>query len=143
MRNWKLTLPVLIAITSFIALPHGKAQTGAGNNVVTARDLSGAEMYRTYCASCHGVDGKGSGPAAAGLKKAPPDLTQIAKRHNGQFPPDFRIMRIIDGYDIEAVHGSRDMPIWGNYFRAKQRDEGIVSLREHNLTEYLKSIQQK
>lgn len=143
MNGWKLTLPVLIAVTSFVALPQGNAQTGTGNNTVTAKELSGAEMCRTYCASCHGIDGKDSGPVAPWLKKAPPDLTQIAKRHNGQFPPDFRIMRIIDGYDIEAVHGSRDMPIWGNYFRGKQRDEGIVSLREHNLTEYLKSIQQR
>ena len=24
---------------------------------------SGTEMYTTYCAVCHGVDGKGNGPA--------------------------------------------------------------------------------
>jgi len=35
------------------------------------------------------------------------------------------------------------MPIWGDYFREKQRDEAILALREHNLTEYLRSIQQK
>jgi len=121
----------LIAITGSIAMPQEKAN-----------DLSGAEMYRTYCASCHGVDGKGAGPAASALKKAVPDLTQIAKRNKGKFP-DFRVTHIIDGYEVEAAHGSRDMPVWGDYFRSKKRDDAIVLLREHNLTEYIRSIQQK
>ena len=99
-------------------------------------------MYRTYCASCHGIDGKGSGPAADALKKGPPDLTQLAKHNNGHLQ-DFRILRIIDGYEIRAAHGSRYMPIWGDYFRMKQRDEGIVAVREHNLVEYIRSIQQR
>jgi mono/diheme cytochrome c family protein len=34
---------------------------------------SGQEMYRTYCAVCHGTDGKGGGPAAEALKTAPTD----------------------------------------------------------------------
>ena len=100
------------------------------------------ENYAKYCASCHGIDGKGAGPAAAALKKAPPDLTQIGKRNNGKFP-DFRIVRIIDGSEVQAVHGSREMPMWGDYFREKQPDEGILAVRERNLTEYIRSIQQK
>jgi hypothetical protein len=36
------------------------------------------------------------------------------------------------------------MPVWGDYFRDnKSRDEAILQLREHNVTEYLRSIQQK
>jgi mono/diheme cytochrome c family protein len=137
MNYWKLAIPAFIAGASFIAMPQEKAHT-----VLKASDLSGAEMYRTYCASCHGLDGKGAGPAAAALNRPVPDLTQIAKRNNGRFP-DFRIMHIIDGYEIEAVHGTRDMPIWGDYFRSKQRDEAIIELREHNLTDYIRSMQQK
>ena len=56
---------------------------------------------------------------------------------------DFRVTHIIDGYEIEAAHGSREMPIWGDYFRHKRRDDAILKLREHNLTEYIRSIQQK
>lgn len=37
--------------------------------------------------------------------------------------------------------GSRS--VWGDYFRSKKRDDAIVLLREHNLTEYLRSIQKK
>jgi mono/diheme cytochrome c family protein len=99
-------------------------------------------MYRTYCAACHGIDGKGSGPAASALKTPPPDLTLISRRNNGQFPA-FRITHIIDGFEVTAVHGSREMPIWGDYFRDRKRDETILALREHNLTEYIRSIQQK
>lgn len=138
----KLTLPIVIAIAGFITMAQQKAQTGRGNTVLKASDLSGPEMYRTFCASCHGIDGKGSGPAAGALKKAPPDLTQLAKRNNGHLP-DFRILRIIDGYDIAAAHGSRDMPIWGDYFRMKHPDETIVAVREHILVEYIRSIQQR
>lgn len=142
MTGCKFALPILIAVAGFISMPQEKAQTVTGNLVLKASDLSGVEMYRTYCASCHGLDGKGSGPAARALKKAPPDLTQLAKHNNGHLP-DFRILRVIDGYETMAAHGSREMPIWGDYFRTKQRDEGIVAVREHNLVEYIRSIQQR
>jgi mono/diheme cytochrome c family protein len=140
--GWKFTLPILIAVTGFIAMPQEKVQSVTGNTVLKASDLSGVEMYRAYCASCHGIDGQGAGPAAEALRKAPPDLTQLAKHNNGHLP-DFRILRIIDGYEIRAAHGSRDMPIWGDYFRRKQRDEEIVAVREHNLVEYIRSIQKR
>jgi cytochrome c553 len=29
---------------------------------------SGSELFRMYCASCHGVDGRGDGPVAEALK---------------------------------------------------------------------------
>jgi len=133
MGGWKWAVPVLIA-TCVAGLSQ---ETGR-----KANDLSGAEMYQTYCAACHGTDGKGGGPAAVALKKTPPDLTMIASRNKGRFP-DFRIAHIIDGYEVVASHGSREMPVWGDFFRDKQRDETILQLREHNLTEYIRSIQRK
>ena len=44
----------------------------------TTSPANGREMYVTYCAACHGVDGKGNGPVASSLKTAPTDLTQLA-----------------------------------------------------------------
>ncbi len=35
----------------------------------------GEELYRAHCASCHGVGGRGDGPAGAGLTPRPADLT--------------------------------------------------------------------
>jgi len=102
----------------------------------------GAEMYRTYCAVCHGLDGKGGGPAAPALKQSVPDLTLLSKRNGGEFPT-FRVSNLIQGDNLVAAHGSRDMPMWGDVFRDLKRDEMVVKLRVHNLTQYIASIQEK
>jgi mono/diheme cytochrome c family protein len=46
---------------------------------------AGKIEYEIGCAPCHGVDGKGSGPVAAGLTATPADLTVLAKKNNGVF----------------------------------------------------------
>jgi mono/diheme cytochrome c family protein len=103
---------------------------------------SGVQMYRVHCAVCHGVDGKGNGPAAPALKQPPSDLTQLSKKNGGKFP-DFRVANVIEGDSVLPVHGSREMPIWGDVFRSIQRDDPVVKLRVHNLTQYIASLQQK
>jgi mono/diheme cytochrome c family protein len=103
---------------------------------------SGSEMYRTYCAVCHGPDGKGNGPAAPAMKVPPTDLTQLSRKNGGTFP-DMRVSSIIQGDNVLAAHGSREMPMWGDVFRGVQRDEAMVKLRVHNLTQYVASLQQK
>lgn len=42
----------------------------------------GATLYATHCASCHGVEGRGDGPAAKGLKPAPADFHDAARMAN-------------------------------------------------------------
>jgi mono/diheme cytochrome c family protein len=37
--------------------------------------VRGHQLYPSHCASCHGADGRGDGPAAAGLNVRPADLT--------------------------------------------------------------------
>jgi mono/diheme cytochrome c family protein len=138
MNKRSLIIFTLTALTGLLAMAQQKAAPAKSKTA----ELSGAEAFQTYCASCHGTDGRGAGPAAAALKKRPPDLTLIGARNNGQFPA-FRITHIIDGYEVEFAHGSREMPVWGDYFRAAKRDEATTALREHNLTEYIRSIQQK
>jgi mono/diheme cytochrome c family protein len=39
---------------------------------------AGAQLYATYCASCHGADGKGDGPIAASLQPRPANHTDHA-----------------------------------------------------------------
>jgi len=102
---------------------------------------SGVAMYRAYCAVCHGVDGKGKGPAAPALRQEPPDLTSLAQRNGGEFP-SFRVSNIIQGDAAVTAHGSKDMPMWGDVFRGLKRDEAAVKLRVHNLTQYIASLQQ-
>lgn len=104
---------------------------------------SGKEMYTSYCASCHGKDGKGSGPAASSLKTAPADLTTLAKRNNGKFPSD-RVASVLRGQATLASHGDQEMPVWGPVFwRMSQGHESEVHQRVANLSRYLESIQEK
>jgi hypothetical protein len=41
------------------------------------------------------------------------------------------------------LHGSREMPVWGEAFRATNADANLAKLKAHNLAFYLESIQQK
>jgi mono/diheme cytochrome c family protein len=80
------------------------------------RDLpTGAEDFATYCAACHGAGGKGDGPAAAGLARAPADLTGLSARNGGVYPGT-AVMAKIWGY-TGAAPGRADtaspMPEFG------------------------------
>jgi mono/diheme cytochrome c family protein len=97
-----------------------------------------AKMFNSYCAACHGAEGKGNGPAASALTKKPADLTQISARNGGKFP-DVRVARYIEGADQVQAHGSRDMPIWGDLFRSLDRE--TAQLRVAALSDYIKSLQ--
>jgi mono/diheme cytochrome c family protein len=104
---------------------------------------SGEEMFRTYCASCHGNDAKGDGPAAPALKMRPADLTVLAKNNGGQFPAE-RVQRTIR-FGVETpAHGSKEMPIWGPALESlNPSNRTVVQQRVSNLAEYIKSIQIK
>ena len=82
----------------------------------------GRKLFLQYCASCHGMDGKGGGPVAGQLKTAPHDLTKIEKE-DGKFPFN-RVQRIVSGEGVE-VHGTKEMPVWGTYLR-RQKGEGFA-----------------
>ena len=71
----------------------------------------GALFFAENCSGCHGTDGKGNGPDAAGLELRPADLTQIAARNGGSFPGDW-VMNTIDGFHRDAPAGTA-MPVFG------------------------------
>lgn len=103
----------------------------------------GKQLYRNYCASCHGLDGKGSGPVSRSLRKPPPDLTTLAKRHGGKFPDDY-VTEVLRFGLTYSVHGSSDMPVWGPIFQDEEHyNEGAVRQRIRNLCEYLESLQRE
>lgn len=103
--------------------------------------IRGDNLYKAYCASCHGVDGRGNGPMAAWMKVSPTDLTRIAARNGGQFPLA-RIDRIISGEEaLPSGHGTRAMPIWGPVFSQVTRDQDLGKVRVDNLARYLRDIQ--
>ncbi|MBZ5722422.1 MAG: cytochrome c [Acidobacteriia bacterium] len=115
---------------------HGPAKT------LPIYTVNGAEIFRDYCAACHGIDGKGNGPVAPALKYKVPDLTEISKRGNGKFPIA-RIRDIIDGKETLSGHGSREMPVWGPIFHQVDADQDLGNVRIDNLARYIESLQRK
>jgi mono/diheme cytochrome c family protein len=105
---------------------------------------SGKQMFRDYCAACHGMEGKGDGPVARFLRTPPADLGALARHNGGKYPADKVTATLRLGTDSGA-HGTSDMPTWGPLFRGQDKKAGLgfAEVRLHNLTEYVKSLQQK
>jgi mono/diheme cytochrome c family protein len=102
--------------------------------------IAGKDLYREYCAVCHGTAGKGDGPAADALKTAPPDLTQIASKNGGKYP-EMKVQHIITGESEEpSAHGSKDMPMWGTIFHHMGTGGNV---RVYNLVKYIEEMQAK
>jgi mono/diheme cytochrome c family protein len=101
-----------------------------------APELSGAELYATFCASCHGSAAHGDGPIAPLLKMSVPDLTQIAARRGGIYSPK-EMQRIIDGRFGIGAHGTREMPVWGHELYAY---DGKDSARRKRVNEMIAEL---
>lgn len=104
--------------------------------------LRGKADFQTHCASCHGSDGTGTGPASEVFISKPTDLTQLAANNNGEFPRE-HVFRIIDGRAELKAHGSRTMPVWGFRFGGMSRDEQDADVRRriNNIIAYLETLQ--
>ena len=102
--------------------------------------LVGRDSFQLYCASCHGVAGRGDGPVASALTNRPSDLTRLTLRNNGAFPRD-RVREFIAGNARRpAAHGSTEMPVWGPVFGTFET-ETRVRVRLDNLVAYMETLQ--
>jgi mono/diheme cytochrome c family protein len=138
-------LAVLIVIVAMAMIAFGQDATKEVKHVPIkpTSAASGQEMYKTYCAVCHGVSGKGDGPAASALKVPPPDLTTLAKANGGKYPA-LKVVSVIRGENALAAHGSKDMPVWGNLFwQMSGGHASEVQQRVSNLNKHIESLQQK
>ncbi len=130
-------LLIIITVLTCNALAQNSATSGS------QLPVSGAEIYRDYCATCHGKDAKGDGPTASALKTRPPDLTVLAQKNRGRFP-DGEVYQVVKWGGGISGHGSKEMPVWGKVFMANgKRSEREVDLRIRALIRYLDSVQQK
>ena len=120
----------------------GLAQTQPGT--FGLEDLSGAELYQRFCASCHGESGRGDGPVAGTLVTAVPDLTQIHRRYNNSFPIE-ALRAIVDGRNLITAHGTRSMPVWGYEFWWEEGADSEAESAARDLIDrllaYIRSIQ--
>jgi mono/diheme cytochrome c family protein len=136
---------VLLGVLILVVYAAGAQDKPAVDKVPAPRTIaaSGKQTYMQYCASCHGIDARGDGPAAFVLKTPPPDLTTLAKRHGGKFPYEYVSDVLRFGTRIVS-HGSSDMPIWGPIFGSMDNyNEVAVRKRIKDLSDYLASLQQK
>lgn len=133
---WAATVTTLLLAVGL----HAQAQVKR-EPIKAIEGVNGAASFKAYCAQCHGVSGRGDGPAARALKVTPADLTTLAKRNGGHFP-DTAVKQVINGDIDNPVHGSREMPMWGLVFRSVE-DPSVVELRVFNLVKYIEQIQEK
>jgi len=139
-----LLLPISLGSALAIASLAGggvKAQT-APKTTPLIYSIKGPDLYRAYCAVCHGTAGHGDGPMASKLKEKVPDLTILAKNNKGQFPTS-HLRKTIEGTDAASSHGTRAMPIWGPIFHQVEDDKDFGYVRVENLLKYLESIQRE
>lgn len=108
------------------------------------QSYSGSDLFRVYCAACHGTSAHGDGPLAANMKRPPPDLTRFAAGNAGVFPAEM-VKRIIDGRQPVTNHGGPDMPVWGDAFKASYMgaSEESVQARINALVEFIETIQER
>jgi mono/diheme cytochrome c family protein len=116
-------------------------QTGPVVPPLISESTYGPDLYRAYCASCHGKDGRGNGPVVPALKVPPPDLTLLAARQGGVFPA-VEVEAILRGSAVSA-HGSEEMPVWGPIFQALDPSDARVKARLASLVSHLRSIQRR
>jgi mono/diheme cytochrome c family protein len=139
-----LFLPVLAAALLVASLGWSQEKTTIKKTPITHSDsTSGKQMFADYCAPCHGLSGKGEGPAATALKTPPADLTQLAKKNNGKFPIEHVMNDLRQGSSM-AAHGSSEMPVWGPLFKTLNATNPVlVDQRIRNLAVYIESLQAK
>lgn len=148
----KVNKTVVFALVLLVGIPGtlassttkvGKSQPGG-----LVLELGRAD-FLNYCAACHGVGAKGDGTVAEYLTLTAPDLTQLRKMNAGSFPRE-RIQNVIDGRAEVKIHGARDMPVWGVWFKfeagasdaGKGATEEVVLERINALVNYIESIQE-
>ena len=139
-------LVTLAALALVVSAAPAFPQTPAGKPTVkkvpapSTPAESGPEMFKAYCAACHGMGGVGNGPAAVALKKAPANLTMLSKNNGGKFPQQ-RFQEVVGQNALVVEHGTSDMPMWGTLFRQMKGGDSVAQLRVYNLMTYVQSLQ--
>jgi mono/diheme cytochrome c family protein len=123
----------------------------SGSALSQAKYDFGKREYGANCAGCHGMSGRGDGDYKPWLTKSPTELHTLSKNNGGVFPVE-RMYQVIDGRQFVPAHGSRDMPIWGEVYRAKAGEsymdvpydpEAFVRTRILALIDYIHRLQVK
>ena len=135
---------LIAAMAAAFAVSLGLADQAQNKVVIPVgrtTPTSGKVMYASYCAPCHGIDGRGRGPAASALRMPPTDLTALSKNNRGRFPDTHVVSVLLHGEEI-PVRGNPEMPTWGPILgKMNQSNPQDRLLRISNLSRYLEAIQ--
>jgi len=104
-----LLLPLLALASTALAAPNGKV------------------TFETYCAACHGLQGRGDGPASASLQPKPrnfTDQTWWEGRENAAI-----VAVVTKGGAANGL--SPLMPAWGGALKDKEIDAVVAYLRSN------------
>ena len=133
-RGWLGIGIVLMTVTAAVG-------QGPGAPTRLIDSVEGADLYKAYCAVCHGLEGHGDGPMKLYLKAKTPDLTRVSQRNGGKFPRE-KVERIITGQaPLPAGHGTSEMPVWGPVFSRIAWDRDLGKVRIHNLAAFIEKMQ--
>lgn len=128
------------ALTGLAAAGGIAACAPSINDQVQARN-----DFNALCVDCHGVSGRGGGPAAAGMVPQPVDLTQVAAQNGGVFPR-LQAMGHISGFT--PGRSESPMPQFGDLLDGPtilyDAGDGIpteTSVRLVALVEYVEAMQ--
>ena len=137
-------LGIMLLLCSWMAWPQEATKPEIKHVAIRpAAAYSGEEMFKNYCAVCHGATLKGDGPAAAALKTPPADLTILAQRNGGKYP-SAKVANTIRGDMNMSSHGNREMPVWGPLFSSMSHGHAAeVQQRIANLNRYIELKQMK
>ena len=122
-----------MALTCVLLLPATGFAEPAGAEL---ESYTGEQLYRRFCASCHGASGIGDGVVAEALQVDVPDLTLLARRNRDRYPAA-RVSEIIDGRVVLGAHGTRAMPVWGQEFWIECTTRTTIE----RLVNYLRTLQ--
>jgi mono/diheme cytochrome c family protein len=147
-------LVALVVVGLAVAAPaqQGTPRPNLRVDVVPPQNVSfdGAELYGAYCASCHGKDLKGFGPAWRLTATAPTDLTLCAVAYR---TAERRVKHVATA--IRSGHGQLavghsvkveqlEMPDWATIFRALPPHNDIAGQQRVNaIAGYVVSLQQE
>lgn len=111
------TLMAAVVLSSAMAMAADDAGTAAGVKFVLGGDpVNGKAKFATICASCHGPEGKGDGPAGKALKPTPANFSDPA---NAERLTDQWVYEIIR--DGGAAHGKSPLMVsWKASFKDQE-----------------------
>ena len=100
--------------------------------MVNASDLEkGKKVFNTYCAVCHGEDGKGKGPGSKPLDPKPRDFNKAEFKYKstpeGEPPTEQDLLETIN----QGIEGTA-MPPWKNTLKEEQKKAVIEYIKSFN-----------